>query len=272
MTGDRDLVQRYLDELALRLQGPAAHIRRVLAETEAHLYDASDAQLSAAGDLQAAQAEAVRRFGSPTEVAAAVNAAAWARARGPVLRAAGATLTRLAAAGLLTMGATGMVARIIAALTSTKTVYGLPAGARLPASSCRYWLAVRPGSVTCRQAATLEASSDLTLALGVAGLLGVVLGVALAVRRRKDGFTVAVLPAVLGPAVGAAVFAVAALGLTVLAISDAVVLQTWGAGLWWTAAAGCATAALTSGWLVIRALPASYTAVGAGLADLPPAR
>ena len=187
MTGDRDLVQRYLDELALRLQGPAAHIRRVFAETEAHLYDASDAQLSAGGDLQAAQAEAVRRFGSPTEVAAAVNAAAWARARGPVLRAAGATLTRLAAAGLLTMGATGMVARIIAALTSTKTVYGLPAGARLPASSCRYWLAVRPGSVTCRQAAMLEASSDLTLALGVAGLLGVVLGVALAVRRRKDG-------------------------------------------------------------------------------------
>ncbi len=141
MTGDRDLVQRYLDELALRLQGPAAHVRRVFAETEAHLYDASDAQLSAGGDLQAAQAEAVRRFGSPTEVAAAVNAAAWARARGPVLRAAGATLTRLAAAGLLTMGATGMVARIIAALTSTKTVYGLPAGARLPASSCRYWLA-----------------------------------------------------------------------------------------------------------------------------------
>ncbi len=67
MTGDRDLVQRYLDELALRLQGPAAHIRRVLAETEAHLYDASDAQLSAADDLQAAQAEAVRRFGSPTD-------------------------------------------------------------------------------------------------------------------------------------------------------------------------------------------------------------
>ncbi len=107
MTGDPDVVQRYLDELALQLHGPAAQVRRVLAETEAHLYEAVEASSSSVVDPELAQAEAVARFGSPAQVAGAVNQAAWTRVRRPVAGAAAATLVRLAAAGLIAMGIRG---------------------------------------------------------------------------------------------------------------------------------------------------------------------
>jgi len=258
VNGDPDVVQRYLDELAVRLHGPVAQVRRVLAETEAHLYEAVEASSSFAADPELAQAEAVARFGSPVQVAGAVNQAAWTRVRRPVAGAAAATLVRLTAAALIAMGITGVVARVVAAVSSTAAVYGFPAGAQPPVSSCRYWLSVHPGIVGCRQAAALEASSDVTLTLGVAGLLGVSVALALVVRRRRSARPV-VLPPMVGPAVGAAVFGLAAVGSAVLAASDAVVLSTWGAGLYWTAAATCAAAAAGSTGLLIRALPASYT-------------
>ncbi len=258
MSGDRDVVQRYLDELAVRLHGSAAQVRRVLAETEAHLYEAVEASSSSAADPDVVRAQAVARFGSPAQVAAAVNQAAWTRVRRPVVGAAAATLVRLTAAGLIAMGITGVVARVVAAVSSTAAVYGFPAAAQPPVSSCRYWLSVHPGIVGCRQAATLEASSDVTLTLGVAGLLGVFVTLALAAHRRRSARPV-VLPPMVGPAVGAAVFGVAAVGSAVLAASDAVVLATWGVGLYWSAAATCAVAAAGSTGLLIRALPASYT-------------
>ncbi len=263
MNRDPDVVQRYLDELAVRLHGPAAQVRRVLAETEAHLYEAVDASSSFAADPELAQAEAVARYGSPAQVAAAVNQAAWTRVRRPLVVAATATLVRLTAAGLIAMGVTGLVARLLAGLTSTAAVYGFPAGTQPPASSCRYWLSVHPGIVGCQHAAALEASSDVTLTLGAAGLLGALVCLALAVRRRRGARAVVVLPPALGPAVGAAGFGLAAVGSAVLAASDAVVLATWGAGLYWSAAATCAAAAVGSTWLLIRALPASYTAAPA---------
>lgn len=240
---------------------PCACVTQLSQFSEAHLHDSIEARSPAASTDREAAAEAVARFGSPAQVPAAVNQAAWARVRGPVLRAAADTATRLLAAGLLTMGLTGAAARLVAALTSTAAVYGLPADAHVSAASCRYWLAVHPAAVSCRQAGTLEASSDLTLALGLAGLLGVVLALAVALRGRRRPGPATVLPPVLGPTVAAAVFGVAAIGLAVLAASDAVLLQTWGVGLWWTAAAGSAAAAGVSTVLLIRALPASYTAV-----------
>jgi len=265
VTGDRDVVQRYLDELALRLHGSAAQVRRVLAETEAHLHEAVEASTSYPADPDVARAQAVAQFGSPAQVAVAVNQAAWTRVRRPVVGAAAATLVRLTAAGLIVMGFTGVVARVVAAMSSTAAVYGFPPGAQPSVSSCRYWLSVHPGIAGCRQAATLEASSDVTLTLGVAGLLGVSVCLALAVRRRRGARPVVLLlPPMVGPAVGAAVFGLAAVGSAVLAASDAVVLATWGAGLYWTAAATCAAAAAGSTGLLIRALPASYTAAPVG--------
>ncbi len=264
MSSDPDVVQRYLDELAVRLHGPAAQVRRVLAETEAHLYDGVDASASSVADPELAQAEAVARYGSPAQVAAAVNQDAWTRVRRPVVVAATATLVRLAAAGLIAMGITGLVARVVAAVSSTAAVYGFPAGTQPPVSSCRYWLSVHPGIVGCQHAATLEASSDVTLTLGVAGLLGVFVALALAAHRPRSARPVVVLPPMVGPAVGAAGFGLAAVGSAVLAASDAVVLSTWGAGLYWSAAATCTAAAAGSTGLLIRALPASYTAAPVG--------
>ncbi len=107
----------------------------------------------------------------------------------------------------------------------------------------------------------------MTLTLGVAGLLGVFVALALAAHRPRSARAVVVLPPALGPAVGAAVFGLAAVGSAVLAASDAVVLSTWGAGLYWTAAATCAVAAVGSTWLLIQALPASYTAAPVGRGD-----
>jgi len=254
MSADRDAVDRYLEDLATRLHGPAGKGRRVVAELEAHLHDAVDAHCSAGLDPGDAQAAALADFGSARQVAAAVNQAAWSRASGPVLRAVAGMLVRLAAAGLVVMGIAAGAARLVAALTSTQTVYGLPAGAQMPAASCAHWLGVQPQATTCQQAGTLEASVDLTASLALAGVLGVLLWATIAVVYRAAPQPSAVLPRALAPAIAMAGFAAAAAALAVLAADDAVLSQAWGAGPWWTTAACSALAALVCAWLLIRAL------------------
>jgi len=69
-------IAAYLDELRGLL--PRRSRRRVLAEVRTHLIDAAAAS-GPGEDAEAAQARAVARFGSPTEVAAASTRCAAAR-------------------------------------------------------------------------------------------------------------------------------------------------------------------------------------------------
>ncbi len=161
----------------------------------------------------------------------------------------------VAAAGLLAMGVVGLLARTATALTSTSAVFGLPAGAPMPAASCRHWLAVQPSAATCQDAATLEASADLTLGLAVAGAVGLLLAILVVVRHRRNRPRTGRVPASAGPALAVVVFGLGAISTAMLAADDAVILSLWAAGLFWVAAATCALAALGSALLLVRARP-----------------
>jgi hypothetical protein len=245
----------YLGRLATRLHGPPDHVRGLLDETEAHLADAVGDLVAVGTDPVAARHEAVARFGAVDMVARSMNNATRARYRRPAVREAGTTLMAVAAAGLLAMGVVGLLARTATALTSTSAVFGLPAGAHMPAASCRHWLAVQPSAATCRDAATLEASADLTLGLAVAGAVGLLLALLVVVLHRRNRPRTGLVPASAGPALAVVVFGLGAISTALLAADDAVILSLWGAGLFWLAAATCALAAVGSAVLLARARP-----------------
>ena len=67
MSGDR--IEGYLDQLLLELRGRATDVRRVLAETEEHLRDATADGVAAGLSPDEAEAEAIARFGSPRAIA-----------------------------------------------------------------------------------------------------------------------------------------------------------------------------------------------------------
>ncbi len=250
-----DPIAVYLGRLATRLSGPPEHVRGLLDETQAHLDDAVVDLVSAGTDPLLAGHEAAARFGGVDVVARAMNRATRARYRRPAAREVATTLLAVAAAGLLAMGVVGLLARAAAALTSTKAVFGLPASAHLPATSCLHWLTVQPAAASCRQAATLEAAADLTLGLGVAGVAGVVLTVLVVVLEHRAGRRTGLVPPRAGPALAVIAFAAGALSTALLAAHDAVILSLWGAGLFWVASAVCSLAAIGSGIVLSRARP-----------------
>jgi hypothetical protein len=64
-------IESYLTELARALSGPRRHRRRVIAEARDHLWCATEAHVDAGAPADAAQREAIARFGAPREIAAA---------------------------------------------------------------------------------------------------------------------------------------------------------------------------------------------------------
>ena len=68
-------IDRYLDELFDRLAGTGAAGRRTLAEVETHLHEAVDGLVESGVAPADAEREAIRRFGPPPTVAAAIRRA-----------------------------------------------------------------------------------------------------------------------------------------------------------------------------------------------------
>ncbi len=253
MNAAPDPIAVYLGELATRLSGPPEHVRGLLEETQAHLDDAVGDLVAAGTDPLVARSEAAERFGGVDVVARAMNKATRARYRRPAIREATTILLAVAAAGLLAMGVVGLLARAAAALTSTSAVFGLPATAHMPATSCQHWLTVQAAATSCRQAATLEAAADLTLGLVMAGVAGVGLAALVVVLQRGAGRRTGLVPLGAGPALAVIAFGVGAVSTALLAAGDAVILSLWGAGLFWVASAVCTLAALGSGIVLSRA-------------------
>jgi hypothetical protein len=254
MSQNEEDLEGYLDELSRRLHGSGDEVRRVLIESEAHLRDSIDAGVAAGLEERAAARSALDRFGTAAQVAEAANKAFWDATRWSVYGAVAGMLVFLAAAGMIVVGVSAGVASLVASLTSTHAVFGLPAAVQMPAESCAHWLAVQPGTITCQQAGTLEAADDLTRSMALVGILGVILLAAYGIVRRRGRGRARVLPPVLAPAVGTSVFGSAAVGFAALAAGNAVLFMTWGAGLWWTLAGCSALAAGVSAWLLTRAL------------------
>ncbi len=251
-----DPIEAYVDELTDRLHGSPAQVRRVVSESAEHLRDAAEAHEATGLSADESALAAVRDFGSAADLARAINRTAWTGARMTVVRDMGETLLLLAAVGMVVVGLAGVAARLVAAVTSAQSVFGLPGNATVSATSCAHWLAVQPNATGCRQAGAFEAAGDLTRGMVVVGLVGLLLLGVLAVIRRVAPHP-ATLPPILGPAVATTAFGAAAAGLTCLAAGNAVVLATWGQGLWWVSAACSFAAALISFVLAVRRLPRS---------------
>lgn len=244
----------YLDELSARLTGPGAEARRFLIEVESHLLDARDSRVEKGLELQEAEASAIDSFGTAMQIAHGRNRVSWRSSRRAVVGATAGLAIKLVAVGMILIGIAGGLTQIIANFGFVSDMYGLPANVIVPASSCAHWLTVEPTATTCLQAGTLEASHDLTvvyLGIGVIGLLLSIPLVLVRLRRRKMR---KVLPPTLGPAIGAAMFGAAAVGLSVLGATNAVVSTTWGAGMWLTDAGVALVACGISVALLFRAI------------------
>ncbi|MDP9095979.1 MAG: hypothetical protein M3N26_05405 [Pseudomonadota bacterium] len=249
-------IDDYLDELAARLEGDRQRARHFLVEAEAHLNDERDARVARGEDPAEAESAAIRIFGRSAEVARSANRATWLASRHAVAAAALSLVLRLTAVGMIVVGVAGGLARLIATFGLVTAMYGLPSNVVMPASLCAHWLAVQSSATTCQQAGTLEASDDLTAASLAIGTLGVLLAIPLLVawRRRRGRPNRAVLPAALCPALSAAMFGAASVGLLGLGLSNAVISTTWGQGMWLTDAACALVASAVSVVLVLLAL------------------
>ncbi|MGN6125545.1 MAG: permease prefix domain 1-containing protein [Humibacter sp.] len=259
----RDRIDAYLDELYSRLRGDPGECRSMLAEAEAHLRDAAEASVAAGMDEDDAQKAAIAAFGSPQHVARAMD-------RHPVGAAIAAFAVaggRLAAVGLVAVGLSAGIARLVAALTSTQWVYGAPTTYRFAAAQCSHWLTVQPNATDCSAAAAMENSDDsfiFTMAGVVVGLLLVGIVVAAAVLlRRATRVPRRRVPRTVVFAVGATAFGGAGLALLAGGIGDLVVRGHWGQGLWYVEAAVSLAFAVYFCVRLIAATSRSLTAVPA---------
>lgn len=227
------VIDAYLDALLSRLRGPAGRVRRILAESEAHLRDAADANAASGMDPVAAELAAVERFGSPDVVASAANRSFGAASTVQLAAAAAWLAARLTAVGLVAIGLSGLVATALAAAVGRSFVFGAPHGVHFPPSTCAHWLAVQPTAAACTRAGALENAHDALALRVAAGLLGLLVVAVLVVLRRVRRRPVDVLPSGFGATVGATVFGCAAVVLFFLGLSDSAVSLMFGQGQWY---------------------------------------
>ena len=208
-----DPITAYLDELRGRLRSPERD--RILAEAEDHLRTGTAAGLAAGLTEREAQEAAISAFGSVRAVVRAHHAR-----RGRVLLDLVLAAWKLGSVGLLTVGASGLIALAMNKLVGRSFVGAAKAGTKFASSQCHYWMSIWPGARSCEQAAMLETSSDAVSLRVVAGIAGLVLmgGYFMArhVRRRRGAD---VLPSGFFSLVASGVFAAGAVGLTLVTVT-----------------------------------------------------
>jgi hypothetical protein len=210
VSGHRDLVAVYLDELRTRLRTPNAEL--VLAEAEDHLRESVAAGLAIGMSEREAQEAAISSFGSVRAVVRAHNLASKQVAADLVM-----TALKLGWIGMFSVAASGFVALAMNHLFGRSFVGGAPAGTRFAPADCQHWLSIWHGARTCAQAAMLESSSDAVSLRVIGGLVGgtALLGIyMLALLYWRRG-RIRVLPRRFFPLAASAVFAVGALALVV---------------------------------------------------------
>ena len=229
----REPIEDYLDDLLLRLNLPPREARRLLAETEAHLRESADELGRLGTSAVQAEAEAIRRFGSAREVAAAAGAAR--RPSAPALLGQGSWVAMaLAGLGLLAVGVSGALAALFNTIAGPGFVGGLPQ--KYSAATCAYYLSIHPGATSCAQAAMWENSHDAVALRLLAGLAGaLIVAVAAAWRRvaRGDASSLALRDGAVG-AIAAMAFAIAAALLLGLSADSAIQHGSNGVGFYLT--------------------------------------
>lgn len=249
----REPIEDYLDDLLLRLDLPPREARRLLAETEAHLRESAEALGRLGVPRVRAEAESIRRFGSPHEVAAAAGAARRPSVAALLSRGAWAALA-LAGLGLIAVGVSGALAALFNAVAGPNFVGGLPQS--YPATTCAYYLSIHPGATTCAQAAMWENSHDAVALRLLAGVAGALLAAAAMGWRRLtpgDAASIALRDGAVG-ATAAAAFAIAAALLVALSADVAIQHGSGGVGFYLTGGLASGLGALTCAFWAYRSL------------------
>lgn len=232
-----DPIERYLDELLVELRGSPRAVRRVLAETEAHLRDAVDAGVD--------PEEAIRRFGPAREVAATANRQT-AVPLGVLVRQLALAACLLGAIACAAIGVSGLVAVGMDAAFGPKFVAGDLPTISYTADRCAEYRILAPNEASCLAAAARHHADEVETTRVAAGFLGAVLFAAWWVVRRRWRTTPATgaLPPAFVSSIGTAVFAVATMALAAQSLQAFGWKSTAGLGQWLSAAvvSGCATA------------------------------
>jgi hypothetical protein len=228
-------IEDYLDELLRRTRSDARTTRRLLDEAGDHLYATTTELVDDGTSRQAAELEAVRRFGPVTPIVRATSRRSFLTLVLETLRGA----LFLAGCGLVAVGISGLVALVMNVLAGRSFVGGVTV-----------FQSQGPGP------SVQEVADDAVVLRVIAGLVGLVLLLGyLACRRRTS--SPPVLPPGLVDALGAAAFAAATACLAIVSADQAIQTGTPGIGF------------PLSGAVV--ALPASvYFCVRAARALLPP--
>jgi hypothetical protein len=166
-------IDGYLDRLFDLLAGGGAAGRRVLSESEAHLLDAASAAQSRGADAEAAELEAIARFGTPEEVARAHFGAGGVPAGAMVGRLfAGAWL--FASVSAIAIGISGLIGMALVQIAGPDFVAANPADTLYTAARCADFMRLVPDAGDCATAAVLHHVDELTFVpveLGVIGLM-----------------------------------------------------------------------------------------------------
>jgi hypothetical protein len=227
-------IEDYLDELYVRLHGDPRRARRVLDEAADHLRESAARLVDTGLAPLAAEREAVRAFGRAEPLVASVRRAGWRTLAAESLR----TVLMLAAIGLAAVGLSGAVAAGMNAAIGTWFVGHLPPNASV---SCF------PGPVPCRVGSVGETAQDAVTLRVVAGLVGVVLLVALRFVGRRHRAARLLPPATTELLAGAA-FGAATLAL--VAASVPLLTDNGGAGAGFYLSGAVVAAAAAVGYLV----------------------
>ncbi len=212
MKPPEDPIERYLDRLLLELHGRAGDVRRILAETEAHLRDAAAEGVAAGlGEVEAAEG-AISRFGHPRELARHFAQRPLGLPTRPLLEQLVAGILLLGTIGLLAFAASGALAAGFGLAFGKEFVAGDAPGVTYTAARCAQLRVYEPRAASCGQAAVSHRFGEVVanqVTLGVFGLLGA--AVYWRVRRRllMRGATVGLLPDGFVPTIGVSVFGVA---------------------------------------------------------------
>jgi hypothetical protein len=215
-----DPVEDYLDQLYAGLRTTPREARRIIAEAEDHLREATAAGIEAGLSEQQAQEAAISSFGS-------VRAVTRAHARRiPPLAVFGELAMaawKLTSIAVLAVAGSGLVAFVMNQVAGPQFVGGNAAGASgLSGAACRHWMSLWPHVQYCGQAAVLENSSDAVTLRLLTLIPGLVLfeGYLLARRyQRKRGWRADLLPDAFVPTVAACLFGGLTAGLVLLAVA-----------------------------------------------------
>ena len=195
-----DPVEDYLDQLYASLRTTPRQARRIIAEAEDHLREATAAGIEAGLTEVEAQEAAISSFGS---VRAVVRAHAR---RVPPLAVFGELVMagwKLASIAVLAVAGSGVIAFAMNRTLGRSFVGGSTAQASgASAATCQHWMGLWPHVQYCGQAAVLETSSDavsLRLLMLIPGLV-LLEGYLLARRyQRRRGWRADLLPDLVRP-------------------------------------------------------------------------